>query len=323
MPKLPRGMCRRGKAYYFRRTRAGREQWIALGSDYQVAYDRFKALRESAVVAQSEMTVLAAARRWVETYCRTARCEQNVAMAKQRVERYLGPFMGPMMLTAVTMDDLRRYRLWLEGQGKSVQTVAHLLSDARCFFNWAEDTGLIVRAPIPRKLLPRLQERPPDRLSDADADLLLTAPEPYRFILALALGTGLRWGELCRVQAADLEGQALVIAKTKSGKVRRVPVPPELLGEIRQRVGRLNPYTQSCSFARMVGKLTGVQFHVHQLRHTFACQWLERGGSLAALQQILGHSSIVTTQRYARLSDEAVLAEAARLAGKSGKISGR
>jgi len=56
------------------------------------------------------------------------------------------------------------------------------------------------------------------------------------------------------------------------------------------------------------------EFHVHQMRHTFACQWLERGGSLAALQQVLGHASIVTTQRYAKLTDEAVMREAARLA---------
>jgi integrase/recombinase XerD len=64
---------------------------------------------------------------------------------------------------------------------------------------------------------------------------------------------------------------------------------------------------------------TGIErFHVHQLRHTFACQWLERGGSLAALQQILGHASIETTQRYAKLTDEVVMREMKRLSGRVG-----
>lgn len=73
------------------------------------------------------------------------------------------------------------------------------------------------------------------------------------------------------------------------------------------------------SFAERVRRLTGVEgFHVHQMRHMFACQWLERGGSLAALQQVLGHASIVTTQRYAKLTDEAMMKEAARLGDVSG-----
>ena len=109
----------------------------------------------------------------------------------------------------------------------------------------------------------------------------------------------------------------LVVAQTKSGKVRRVPLSTELLGEIRGRVGRLVPYSVlACgAFARMIRQESGVErFHPHQLRHTFACMWLERGGSLAALQQVLGHSTIVTTQRYARLSDDHIRAEATRIA---------
>jgi len=103
----------------------------------------------------------------------------------------------------------------------------------------------------------------------------------------------------------------VAVSKTapKSGKVRRVPIPDEFRG----RVGRIVPFKSEGAFARKVSKLSGVRFHVHQLRHTFACRWLEKGGSLAALQELLGHSTIVTTQRYGRLGEKHVLAEAARV----------
>jgi len=58
------------------------------------------------------------------------------------------------------------------------------------------------------------------------------------------------------------------------------------------------------------------------MRHTFACRWLEEGGSLAGLQEILGHSSIVTTQRYGRLGEAHVVAEARRLEVQRGTKRG-
>lgn len=106
------------------------------------------------------------------------------------------------------------------------------------------------------------------------------------------------------------------MSQTKTGKVRRVPLSRELLGEIKGRVGKLVPFspTSSGAFTRMVKKLSHIQnFHPHQTRHTFACRWLESEGNLAALQQVLGHSTIATTQRYGHLTDEYVAQEANRV----------
>ena len=343
MPKLPRGMFRRkGRSgWYTRLYASGRERWISLGADYAKACDKARALAAGLTVGPSKAgTVSSACESWLASYIGTQRSEKGQKIAAQRVRDYVEPFFGHMLVERVAREDVRSFRLWLESRSSlSVTSVWHVLSDVRCLFNWCEDAGLLERSPFPRRVMPRLQERPPDRLTDEEAAKIAALEEPYGSVCRLALGTGLRWGELCRAQASDVkrirvpgsvEDQwSLEVSNTKSKRVRRVPLAPDVLKEVRGRVGRLTPYAVGSpgSFALRVRRLSGVDsFHVHQMRHTFACQWLERGGSLAALQQILGHASIVTTQRYARLTDEAVMREAARLSevgGRETKIGGR
>jgi site-specific recombinase XerD len=108
----------------------------------------------------------------------TARNEKGQAIARQRVRDYLVPVLGVKLVTRVTADDLREFRLWLEGREIAVQTVAHVLSDTRCFFRWTEDAGYIARSPVPRRLLPRIQERPPDRLTDGKSRRSSQCPNP-------------------------------------------------------------------------------------------------------------------------------------------------
>ena len=330
MPKLPKGMFRRkGRpGWYMRLFRGGGERWVSLGADYAKACDNARALGAGLTISPNMAgSVSAACGRWLESYIATSRNERGQKLAAQRVRAYIEPFFGSLLVERVTREDVRSFRLWLESRFTlSASSVVHILSDVRCLFHWCEDAGLVERSPFPRRVLPRLQEQPPDRLTDEEAAQVAALEAPYGFVCRLALGTGLRWGELCRAQASDVkrvrvagsgdEQRYLEVAHTKSKRVRRVPLSPELADELRGRVGRLVPYATGSpgSFATRVRRLTGIDgFHVHRMRHTAACQWLERGGSLAALQQVLGHASITTTQRYARLSDEAVMREATRL----------
>ena len=321
MPKLPKGLFKRGVSYTVRLRVDGKDVWRSLGTDLPEAKRKLQKLRSGESPFNGRLTVTEAARRWLETYVQTARSEKNRKQAASRVEHYLKAFFAFVPLSKVGPDHIRRYRLWLERHDIAPATVWHILSDVRCLLRWCEEVGLLDRTPFPRRVMPRLQELPPKRLSDDEVDRVLAMPEPHAFVLRLALGTGLRWGELCRAQASHVEGTMLVVSHTKSGKLRRVPLAPDLLAEIRGRVGRLVPYAEHSpgSFSKAVRKATGLSgFFMHQTRHTYASRWCERGGNLAALQKILGHASIVTTQRYARLSDESVRREAERLEAAAG-----
>ena len=311
MPKSPKGVKKRRNAYYWRYRIRGKEVWVPLGSDLETARRRLRELKREGKVHRSELTVYEVAKRWLERCVPTGRNEKNQRLAAVRVERYLLQHFHGVRVSDLKPDDLRGYRLWLETRGISPATVKHILGDLRTMLRWSEDEGYLERSPFPRRLLPRLQEQPPDRLTDEEVERLLAMPEPYRYVIRLGLATGLRWGELTRARADDVQNGMLTVYRTKSGKLRRVPISEELY---RGRVGLLCPFRSGGSFQRTVRRKSGVtKFHAHQLRHTMACRWLEAGGSLAALQELLGHSSVVVTQRYARLAETHVRAEAERL----------
>jgi integrase len=117
----------------------------------------------------------------------------------------------------------------------------------------------------------------------------------------------------------------LRIQRTRKGKVRRVPVSPELAKETSARQGRLCPFRVEDlgTFSWHARGLHGVgSFHQPQLRHTLACRYVDAGGRPDALQQTLGHSSITTTQRCARLSDVSVAEDARRVFAQDGDQTG-
>lgn len=271
-------------------------------------------LRGVAGNAVPSISVADAAQRWLTTYIPTTRNEKGQKLTADRVRQFLVPYFGERPIAEIVGDDIRHYRLWLERQGRrkplAPQTVHHILSDVRCFLIWAVDSRLIDRCPFPRRVMPRIQERTSERLSDEVCKRLVEAPEPFGFIARLALGTGLRWGELTRAESNDIENGYLVVHQTKSGRLRRVPLSPALLTELEGREGKLVPLRSLTHVTRMLRVFAGTPFHMHQTRHTYACRFLEAGGNLEALQLALGHGTIRVTQRYAKLTDDFVRREA-------------
>ena len=139
-----------------------------------------------------------------------------------------------------------------------------------------------------------------------------------RLLVLVAVGTGMRSAEIFRLRWSDVmyrEGLLAVRSKLKKGKMRYVPMPPELAIEIRrypavigeERILPPEPGAKSGrqrvegSFEDLLKRAKIQNFRFHDLRHTFASWYMMCGGDLYELAKILGHSNIKMTERYAKL----------------------
>lgn len=139
-----------------------------------------------------------------------------------------------------------------------------------------------------------------------------------RLIVLIALTTGMRIAEIFGLQWSDVLYREKLIAvrsKLKGGKIRYVPMPPELANELRRYTAvlgedRIFPPKPGAKGARQrvegsfetILKMAGIRdFRFHDLRHTFASWYMMNGGDLYELAKILGHANIKMTERYAKL----------------------
>lgn len=128
--------------------------------------------------------------------------------------------------------------------------------------------------------------------------------EEARDLFLFAALTGLRRSEILRLTPEMIRGDLILLdAQTKSGRPRAVPMPPQAVEIAARRV----PFTIGISLlhkvfneARIAAGLPHV--HLHDLRHTFASWLAQDGASMAALRDLLGHSSLAVTSRYAHLA---------------------
>lgn len=237
--------------------------------------------------------------------------------------------------------DLRRYLL-VCSQRLGARSRARLVSTLRSFCRFLVAEGLARTDPTATLLAPRTGRKLPRVLSVPQVEMLLGAvvgDQPPvlrdRAILELLYGCGLRVSELCALDLVDLDQQdASLRVRGKGSKQRLVPVGgpalrttvlylergrPLLLGKRRsaalllnRRGGRLSRVSVWSILKRWVA-IADLDDEItpHTLRHTYATHLLEGGADLRAVQELLGHADISTTEIYTHI-DRAFLFEAYR-----------
>ena len=232
--------------------------------------------------------------------------------------------------------DRRRFRGWLAdmaGRGLARTTVARRVSALRSFYRFCGRTGRIdindlswLRAPRPPKSVPK-------PVSEEDARALLAAIFRRRgddwakqrdfALLMMLYGSGLRISEALDLTRRDVPLGDWLRITGKGGKIREVPVLPAIAEAVAAYVGAcpFNGGPDAPLFVSARGNAFGARAaqrlveslrlelslpaHVtpHALRHAFATHLLGNGADLRAIQELLGHASLSTTQRYTQVDE--------------------
>jgi integrase/recombinase XerC len=242
----------------------------------------------------------------------------------------LAKLAGDAALPGLQPPQLKRYAMQLHGQGLAARSLARTLSSWRAYYRWLARRGAIKLNPCDGLKAPKRPKSLPKALSIDQSQALLDAPAETtadirdKAMFELFYSSGLRLSELAGL---DLNGgldldEGVVTVTGKRGKTRTVPLGGKATEAIRAwlaRRGELAKPDESALFVGARGRRIaprsieqrldlwtkriglGVHVHPHMLRHSFASHLLQSSGDLRAVQEMLGHASISTTQIYTHL----------------------
>ena len=278
---------------------------------------------------------------WFTGYVKTNNKPSEQRQKRFILQKSLLPFFGKMHLDTIGKREIELYKAHEQQRGSSNKTINNKLTVLRRCLSTAHEWEALRLAPPPIK---QLKCAPPrtDFLTIEEADRLLAKAEGivYEMVL-LALRTGLRQGEIRGLQwdAIDWKNRILTVRHTycdytqsltspKSNRERHVPIADDLyevLQARRKSTGyvftnrRARPFPQHSHlrYLRNVQEKTGLRkIGWHTLRHTFATH-LAAKVSLRTVQELLGHSTITMTMRYAHVAPSSLRAAIDLLAAEN------
>ena len=248
-----------------------------------------------------------------------------------KLEKYFSETGIDISPASVTYSDLKAFLIWYCENNKNTRTQSRVLSGVRAFFKFLLIEGEIVENPSSLIESPKIGLKLPEVLSIAEIDRIIDAidlskPEGHRnkAIIETLYGCGLRVSELVNLRLTDIHySEEFVVVTGKGNKQRLVPVSGKALKEIdiykqdrntlpvindqnilflNRRGGRL---TRAMIFTiiKDLASRAGIRKNIspHTFRHSFATHMIEAGADLRAVQEMLGHESILTTEIYTHI----------------------
>jgi len=248
-----------------------------------------------------------------------------------KLEKFFTETGSETIPVEVSYNNLKSFLAWYSVDNKNARTQSRVLSGIRAFFRFLLIEGEIEENPASLLESPKTGLKLPEVLSVAEIDSMidqidLSKPEGHRnkAIIETMYGCGLRVSELVNLRLTDIHyTEGFVIVTGKGNKQRLVPVSGKALKEIdiykvdRNRLPVI--YDQNVMFLNRRGrKLTramiftiikdlgakaGITKNIspHTFRHSFATHMIEAGADLRAVQEMLGHESILTTEIYTHI----------------------
>ena len=237
----------------------------------------------------------------------------------------------------ITVDDVRLWVVALKENGFSTKTINRKISSLKTFFNYCKREGVLTLNPALRIKSLKEKKRLPAVVSELDLEKLLNSDNMFsydfhglrdRLIIDLFYQTGIRLSELINIRVSDYDSHEKVLKVLgKRNKERLIPLTESLITLIEDYVQKKNNQFKVVSqflvvanngkksYSKMIYRIVNRYLSMvssvkktspHVLRHAFATHLLNRGADLNAIKELLGHSSLVSTQVYTYVSGEKI-----------------
>ena len=234
-------------------------------------------------------------------------------------------------LVSAGEDELIEYVEWLRGAGKSVSTVSRCIASSKCLYTFLCIKQIVSENPTGKLVPDKSTQKLPQILSSKEVEKLLEQPECVdakgyrdRAMLELLYATGIRVTELIDLDISDVNLLAGVIRSHSRNKERFIPMYPAAIRALSDYINLVRPQMlalpdEPSLFVNVSGermsrqgfwkiikhyqKKAGIEKDItpHTLRHSFAAHLLENGADIHAIQEMLGHADLSSTQVYSQL----------------------